>query len=148
MRRKNKRSSHKANPKTKKTATSITPQTDKDKNNIVWNVSQIDDNGEWGWRSVSCSFFFKEIWGKMRNFESMTWAEIEGETHHMIPVSSIITSAQKRLAELGHDHEDSLASFHINGKQRLWAIRRSANEFYLLWWDPKHKICPSYKRHT
>ena len=66
----------------------------------------------------------------------------------MIPVSRIVTSAQKRLAELGHDHEDSLASFHINGKQRLWAIRRSENQFFLLCWDPKHEICPSHKRHT
>ncbi len=147
MRRKQKRSSRKANPKTQKTPTSITSQTTKD-NNIVWDVSRIDDDGKWGWRRINCSFFFKEIWGKMRNFESTTWAEIEGKTHHMIPVSRIVTSAQKRLVELGHDDEDSLASFHINGKQRLWAIRRSVNIFYLLWWDPKHEICPSPKKHT
>lgn len=147
MRRKQKRSSRKANPKTQKTPTSITSQTTKD-NNIVWDVSRIDDGGKWGWRRINCSFFFKEIWRKMRNFESTTWAEIEGDTHHMIPVSRIIKSAQKRLQELGHDDQDSLASFHINGKQRLWAIRRSVNIFYLLWWDPKHEICPSSKKHT
>ena len=147
MRRKNKSSSRKHNPKSQKTATSITQKTTKD-NNIVWDVSRIDDDGKWGWRSVSCSFFFKEIWGKMRNFESTTWDQIAGTTHHMIPVSRIITSAQKRLAELGHDDEVRLASFHINGKQRMWAIRRSVNQFYLLWWDPEHEICPSYKRHT
>ena len=147
MRRKRKRSSRKANPKTQKTPTSITTQTTKD-NNIVWNVSQIDDEGKWGWRRVHCSFFFKEIWGKMCNFESTTWDQIAGTTHYMIPVSHIITSAQKRLEELGHDDEDNLASFHINGKQRLWAIRRSVNQFYLLWWDPDHEICPSHKKHT
>ena len=147
MSRKNKKSSRKANPKTKKIATSIAQKTDK-KNNIVWDVSQIDDDGKWGWRRVDCSFFFKEIWKKMRNFETATWDQIAGKTHHMIPVSSIITSAQKRLAELGHDDEVRLASFHINGKQRMWAIRRSVNQFYLLWWDPEHEICPSYKRHT
>ncbi|RKU30715.1 hypothetical protein C6497_03290 [Candidatus Poribacteria bacterium] len=84
----------------------------------------------------------------MRNFESTTWDQIAGNTHHMIPVNSIIKPAQERLAELGHDDENRLASFHINGKQRLWAIRRSVNIFYLLWWDPKHEICPSPKKHT
>ena len=147
MSRKGKKSNRKVNPKTQKTATSITPKTIKD-NNIVWDVSQIDDDGKWGWRRINCSFFFKEIWKKMRNFESTTWAQLEGTTHHMIPVSRIIASAQKRLEELGYDDENSLASFHINGKQRLWAIRRSVNQFYLLWWDPEHEICPASKRHT
>ncbi len=89
----------------------------------------------------------------MRYFESTTWAQLEGEVHHMIPdhmipVSRIIKSAQKRLEDLGHDDENSLASFHINGQQRLWAIRRSKNQFYLLWWDPDHEICPSRRKHT
>ena len=147
MSKKRKKSSHKSNPKTQKTPTSITTQTTKDKN-IVWDVSQVDDDGKWGWRRINCSFFFKEIWKKMRNFETTTWAEIQGKTHHMIPISGIIKSEQKRLEELGHDDEDRLASFHINGRQRLWAIRRSENIFYLLWWDPDHEICPSHKKHT
>ena len=147
MSNKRKKSSRKSNPKTQKTPTSITTQTTQEKN-IVWNVSQIDDDGKWGWRGINCSFFFKAIWNTMRNFESTTWAQIEGKAHHMIPVSRIIKSAQERLVELGHDDEDRLASFHINGQQRLWAIRRSVNQFYLLWWDPEHEICPSHKKHT
>ena len=54
----------------------------------------------------------------MRNFESTTWAQIEGKTHHIIPVSRIIKPAQERLEELGHVDEERLASFHINGCHR------------------------------
>ena len=113
----------------------------------MWKVAGIDDNSPWGWNQLTCPDFLRNIWEKMRNFETMTWIDILGRNHHEIPVSNIIKQAQKRLEELGYDDEETLVSFHITGQQRIWAIR-SGEEAFLLWWDPNHEICPSYLRHT
>ena len=114
---------------------------------LVWQMSHIDEASEWGWDKIDCPYFLRNMWKKMRNFETMTWAQILGSTHHTIPVNDIISPAQKRLQQLGHDDHEELVSFHISGKQRIWGIRSGFNSFPL-WWDPEHRICPSRKRHT
>ena len=113
----------------------------------MWEVSKIDDDSPWGWNQIDCPYFLKNIWKKMRDFETMTWGEILNRNHHAIAVNRIIEDAQKRLRELGHDDVEELVSFRLTGRQRLWAIRLG-NVSSLLWWDPNHEICPSYKRHT
>ena len=56
------------------------------------------------------------------------------------PISPPITSTQnKKLVWI--------VSFHITGKERIWAIR-SGERVFLLWWDPNHEIYPSPKKHT
>ena len=142
----NKKSSRNRNPKTRKTATSDPSLTTANKK-LMWRVSKIDDDGQWGWNQVSCSYFFEHIWEKMYHFETMTWSEILGPKHHSIAVSNIISSARRRLQELEHDDVEELVSFRLSGTQRLWAIRLEHVSF-LLWWDPNHEICPSHKRRT
>ena len=134
------------NPKTQKKAKSD-PGLTSQNITLIWEVSGIDDNSQWGWNQVDCPYFLREIWKKMRNFETMTWGEILGKNHHSIAVSSIIGPAQKRLLELGHDDVEELVSFRLTGSQRLWAIRVK-HASCLLWWDPEHEICPSHKRYT
>ena len=131
-------------PKKKAKSSSITPT---QKRKLVWKVTKIDDNFKWGWNQITCPYFLRNIWEKMRNFETMTWGDILGRDHHEILVFNITSKAQKRLKELGHDDEEILVSFHITGLQRIWAIR-SKEQAYLLWWDPNHEICPSYRKHT
>ncbi|MDE0638378.1 MAG: hypothetical protein OXI43_21255 [Candidatus Poribacteria bacterium] len=133
-------------PKGRKKATSVRSPSTQNKQ-LVWKVSKIDDKGQWGWNNISCPDFLRNIWDKMRNFETMTWSQILGRSHHMIPVSDIIKPAQERLRELKHDDQEELVSLRLTGKQRLWAIR-SGGEAFLLWWDPNHEICPSPKKHT
>lgn len=114
---------------------------------LVWKMSRIDENSEWGWDKINCPYFLKQIWKTLRHFESMTWAEILGSKHHSVDVSLIDKQAQKRLQELKYDDNEILVSFRIGGKQRIWGIR-SGVDSYLLWWDPKHRIYPSPKKHT
>lgn len=117
---------------------------------FVWNVSKIDKDGQWGWNKVDCSYFFTEIWEKMRNFEKKKWSEILGGDHHWnhkVSVSKIEKEAQKRLKELRYDDQEELVSLRLTGKQRLWAIEIEGKAF-LLWWDPNHEICPSHLRNT
>ena len=141
-----KKANRKANPTSKKEAKSIRRSASEDRR-LVWQVSAIDIDGKWGWARIDCPFFFSNIWARMRNLETMTWDDILGRIHHTVAVRTIIKPAQMRLQELGYDDREELVSFHLTGRQRLWAIR-SGNVSYLLWYDPDHEICPSHKKHT
>ena len=92
----------KGNPKkTKKPKSSSVVSADN--RELVWNVSKVDNDGQWGWDQVNCSYFFQEIWEKMHDFEKKKWSEILGRDHrknHKIQVRKIIGDAQKRLEEL------------------------------------------------
>ena len=142
----NKRAGRNRVPRPSKNPSSL-PTVSTQNRKLVWKVTRIDDNSPWGWNQITCPYFLKNIWDKMRNFETMKWTDILGRDHHEIPVSNITRRAQKRLEELGRDDTETLVSFHITGKQRIWAIRSGA-EAFLLWWDPNHEICPSQLRHT
>lgn len=138
-----------SNPKRKKEAKSD-PRLTTQNQNLIWDVSRIDKDGQWGWSKVDCSYFFAEIWEKMRNFEKKKWSEILGGDHrlnHKVNVSKIEKEAQKRLKELRYDDQEELVSLRLTGKQRLWAIEIEGKAF-LLWWDPNHEIYPSHLRHT
>lgn len=141
-----KRASRNRNPRSEKIPTSR-PIVSTQNKKLVWKVARIDDNSQWGWNQITCPDFLRNIWDKMRNFETMTWVDILGRNHHEIPISKITRQAQKRLEELGHDDKETLVSFHITGRQRIWAIR-SGEDAFLLWWDPNHEVCPSYLRRT
>jgi hypothetical protein len=85
-----------------------------------------------------------EVVQRLRAFESVTWAEIEGRQNHAVEVSSLIPAAQNRLVEIGQDDVDTLFSLRINGPSRVWGIR-AQHVLKLLWWDPNHAICPTTK---
>lgn len=142
----NKRASRKRSPQSRKKATSsaITPTQNR---RLVWKVTRIDDNSPWGWNQITCPDFLRNIWEKMRNFETMTWGEILGRHHHAIAVNDIIEPAQNQLEQLGHDDQAELVSFRLSNTERIWAIR-SGEEAFLLWWDPNHEIYPSQLKHT
>jgi hypothetical protein len=59
----------------------------------------------------------------------------------------VIPDARKRLEQLRLDDTDELFSLRLNGQERLWGIR-SNDIFSLLWWDPKHEICPAPLKYT
>ena len=143
---KRKRAGRNRNPRrTKKpvSAPMVSTQTRK----LVWKVARIDDNSPWGWNQITCPDFLRNIWDKMRNFETMPWSEILGRHHHAIAVNDIIQPAQNRLEQLGYDDQAELVSFRLSNTERIWAIRSGA-EAFLIWWDPNHEIYPSAPKHT
>ena len=142
----NKRAGRNRNPRPRKKPTSL-PIVSTQNRKLVWKVTGIDDNSRWGWNQITCPDFLRNIWDKMRNFETMTWGEILGRHHHAIAVNDIIKPAQNRLEQLGHDDQAELVSFRLSNTERIWAIR-SGEEAFLLWWDPNHEVCPSQLRHT
>lgn len=142
----NKRAHRNRTPRSRKRVASP-PVASTQNKKLVWKVTGIDDNSQWGWNQITCPDFFKNIWDKMRNFETMTWGEILGRNHHAVDVNDIIKPAKNRLEQLGHDDQAELISFYITSRQRIWAIR-SGEAAFLLWWDPNHEIYPSQLRNT
>lgn len=113
----------------------------------AWKFSGIDIDGPWGWGSILPGFFMEELIPKMKSFESMTWEEILRRNNHEVFVYQIGSEAQKRLQALKLDDTEKLVSLRFTGERRLWGIR-SHHILKLLWWDPKHEVYPSLKKHT
>lgn len=117
-----------------------------------WRFNRCDEscNGKW---CVKSHNEFTEILSKLEVFEKMTWDEINKDSrnnnnkHHFIARDKWIKEAQKRADELKLFDYDQLFSFALDGKRRLWGILEDG-VFTIVWYDPKHEICPSNKKHT
>lgn len=100
--------------------------------------------------------FMEYLLGKLIDFEQITWGEILRTTRnskssnntssHNIPIDRLIKDAQNRLEEL-NIYEDELFSLSLDNKKRLWGILDSG-VLRIIWYDPKHEICPSHKKRT
>jgi len=113
----------------------------------VWLLGTMDLYGPWGWRKIRKVSLLEAIHEKLKNFETMTWGSIYGPQNHFISRSSLCKEAQKRLAEKKLDDYDKFFTLRLTGKQRVWGIREK-EIFKILWWDPKHEVCPAVKKHT
>ena len=85
---------------------------------------------------------------KLANFETMTWTQIKSSGSHTVGAEGIIKAARTRLTERKlEEWADHLTSLRLSGKERIWGFLRS-DVFHVLWWDPKHEVYPSKKKHT
>lgn len=111
----------------------------------VWRFSYVDTKGPWCWTCLKD----EELIGvleRLKAFETMPWGQILGDKHHLLCWESLSTKAQKRLQEIGRaDEADNLCSLRISGQPRVIGIL-DRHIFYILWWDPKHEVCPSALR--
>lgn len=87
---------------------------------------------------------FRTTCGKVREYCSRTWGEIEQDRKrdHAVEVSRLCKRAQERLVALKLDDLDVLHRFRFSGTERLWGLRIE-HKFFALWWDPDHVVCPS-----
>ena len=123
-------------------------QKSQDQEKVAWRFSAVDRDGKWKCSlSVLNVQTVKNILRKLHDFDSRKWSEIKGNKSHNIPVSKICSDAQKRLIHIKRDDIDTLFSIRISGRERIWGIR-DQNVFSILWWDPKHEVYPSKKKHT
>jgi hypothetical protein len=114
-----------------------------------WRVSRIDFVDPYGWHKVGATELHA-IRAKLAHFESMTWADIlikAKKQNHNVQISDLCSQAQKRLKEIHCDDIDELLSLHLSGIERVWGIL-DRGVMTLLWWDPKHQVCPSLLKHT
>lgn len=91
----------------------------------------------------------------MINYSNMTWADIKNQTHddgkskhHIIEYQKLSKDAQDRIkAKKLEQDSDAIFSFALQNRLRIVGIKRG-KEFHVLWYDPKHEVCPSTKKHT
>ena len=115
---------------------------------FCWRFSDPDMNGPWGWEKASVGEILGEIIPKLHDYESMTWAAMDGASgSHSIELDKLCKEAQERLSELGRGEQGQLFSLRITGERRVWGVKDVAI-LRVLWWDPKHEVCPSIKKHT
>lgn len=112
-----------------------------------WRVAFIDYEGPWGFNNVNNADKIKGVLDKLKNFEGMTWGEIEGGENHLISITKVCKKARQRLVEINKNDYQDLFSFRLSGKERIWGIREM-EAYYLLWWDPKHTVYLVQKKHT
>ena len=106
-------------------------------------------------KDIKHHFFLSNLYPKLKEFEKLTWGEIENQTYgkegksknHPIEKSKLIKEAQDRLKELNQDDVDELYSLRLEGQLRVFGIREF-NCLKILWIDINHEICPSLKKHT
>ncbi len=95
-------------------------------------------------------FFLSKIFPKLKEFEKLTWREIEDFKHgeknktnsHSIEVSKLCREAQNRLKNLNMDDVDEIYSLRLDGKLRIFGLRE-LNCLKILWIDREHEVCPS-----
>ncbi|MCY4379726.1 MAG: hypothetical protein OXC39_07885 [Candidatus Dadabacteria bacterium] len=113
---------------------------------VRWSFSLLDMDGPFGWSRCSVSDL-KKLKSRLSSFETMTWAEIEGDRHHSISIADLSAQAKKRLDHEELNDVDEVFSLAIGGRERVIGIR-DRDVFKLLWWDPAHEVCPSKRPNT
>lgn len=120
-----------------------------DRGPVFWSFSLIDCSGPWGFDVICKNEFHNLITSGFKSKEGISWEELKRNGgSHSINFSCIVKKARKRLEEIHlEDVGEQLFSMRFTGEKRVWGIRHG-NVFKVLWWDPKHEICPSPKKHT
>ena len=115
---------------------------------ISWHLGLIDDDGPFGWQTVSRAELFDICRSKFKSFETMTWNEVLGRRHHQLSPDSLSEAAKARLRAINQDDAiEQIVSFALGGKPRVIGIRDRAI-FKILWYDPQHQVCPSTLQRT
>ena len=98
---------------------------------------------------LSRNYFLETLYPLLREREDATWQAIESATHgkkgksnsHHVRVEKLSSDAQKRLKEMKLDDIDEIYSLRLEGKLRIYGIRKY-NYLKILWVDTEHEIYP------
>lgn len=122
----------------------------------VFHFEYVDRDGPFAFNPYCSKFKSDDFIEKIINFSSMTWMEIARETHdygkskhhYLKDMSKMSKDAIERLKikKLDDLHEE-LYSFAFTNLLRIIGLREGDN-FYILWYDSKHEVYPSAKKHT
>ena len=114
---------------------------------LAWRFSSADQDGPWSFSKLLADSRLKDVLVRLLEFESKGWSEIMQTGSHPVAKEKLAAAAKRRLSDIEQDDIDELMSFRVTGRIRVWCIRQ-ANIMRLLWWDPRHEVCPSLKKHT
>lgn len=116
---------------------------------LVWRFGEVDVEGAWPPAEIGAQAL-GDLLKKMANYESMTIGEIfrPGSQHgKRYPIDSLPAQARKRLGEIERDDETEIARLRCGSRPRLYGFLRE-HVFHVVWWDAKHTVYPSKKKHT
>lgn len=107
---------------------------------LSWKLSAIDLSGKWGWSGIT-SRSLLVITQRLKELENKSLYELEQCGSHEMLCSALCGEAQQRLQEIKMDDTDSLFSFRIGKRIRIWGIL-DGNVVTVLWHDPRHEVYP------
>jgi hypothetical protein len=110
----------------------------------AWRFNRLDKGGPWRWRNLS-DHEVHEALEKLGALEGMTWEQIKRHGSHHVALSRLCKDAKDRLVDIKLDDQDEVFSVRLTGAHRLWGIR-DHHILLVLWWDPRHEVCPSLPR--
>ena len=116
---------------------------------LVWRFNEIDSGGPWPPAEIG-SQDLANLLRKMADFETMTLRELfaAGSEHgKRYDVTLLPAHTRKRLEQIERDDETEIARLRCGGAPRLYGFLRE-NVFHVVWWDAKHAVYPSKKKHT
>lgn len=113
---------------------------------FTWNTGRVDLDGAYGWNKATMKIVLQEIIPKLQNFGTTTWEEVKKTGSHFVDLDKCSKEARDRLEEMELEIEQ-LFSLRLDGKKRIFGWEHKSI-FHVLWWDPKHQVCPSQKKHT
>ena len=119
-------------------------------------ITKADKEGQWSWgqsRDWGDEIWLSDIKPYLDEFSRSTWGEILNQKapgnkgkgrlrHHDMAVDELVDEAIERWLLLDNlNLFERTFRFRLASRKRLWGIR-ILSKFYLVWWDPKHKIYP------
>jgi len=110
--------------------------------------SLLDHNGPWPLHTEE-SEKLREVLEKMAEYERRSWAEVTTSQSYESYGDMSTCPNRDAIHRLTENYEglDHIGRFRLSGRERLYGVRRGG-DFLILWWDPRHEIWPSTKRHT
>lgn len=113
---------------------------------VQFSAELMDHSSSWGWGNID-GHSLQDFFRKLFNFQGYTLQNLRGQGSHWVNIDSLSPNAQRRLREINQEDLEDLFSLRLAGKNRVWCIR-DRNNLKLLWWDSRHEVCPSLKKHT
>jgi hypothetical protein len=112
--------------------------------NPSWRIGKMEMVDPFGWHTVDADVLHY-LRGRLTDFEGRTWADILNSKHnHNVNVEDLCKDAQQRLDELKQYDLEQILSLRLSGAERVWGVL-AEGVCTLIWWDPKHRVCPSLK---
>lgn len=128
----------------------VLPEADSSNERLCWRFTHVDHDGRWGFSSVDGTTLCWLL-ARLAQLETMTVSEAfhrgdyPGKDYNVEEIPT--RAALDRLESMGLGDMTKIWALRLQGQPRLYGFLVE-NVFHVVWWDPKHEIWPSHKRHT
>lgn len=120
---------------------------------VIFRFDKVDLDNDCPWSMAHMSEKdHEELLRKLKEYEKETVGQLIAPSFSHFTVYHDFSKcpnskAVNRLESQYPDSGDSIARFRLTGTKRLYGFLEG-NQFHIVWWDSKHEIWPSHKKHT